>query len=91
MGAGAGLMSGVNGRLTAYSKGKQHERGHAMTMIQMERVSTDSLQQERTALLAAAGLPLAELRRRAETYDLSIRQRDILEQIEDLDFLLAED
>lgn len=54
----------------------------------IEFVSRATLEERRTALLERSGLELEELRSRAETYALSPEQRDILDAVEDVDYLL---
>lgn len=50
--------------------------------------SNAELWQERGELLELAGLPEPELRRRAATYQLTAEQLDILDAIDNIDFLL---
>ncbi|MEO3782365.1 hypothetical protein ABGB12_03480 [Actinocorallia sp. B10E7] len=50
--------------------------------------SNAELRQERRDLLKRAGLPEAELRRLAATYQLTTEQLDILDAIDNIDFLL---
>jgi len=50
--------------------------------------STEELKQEREHLLQRAGLPEQELRSRAESYQLTSEQMDILEAINNIDYLL---
>jgi hypothetical protein len=44
---------------------------------------------ERDTLLAEAGMPEDELRRRGDEYDLDAHARGLLARIDSLDFLLA--
>jgi hypothetical protein len=50
--------------------------------------STEELKQERQHLLDRAGLAEHELRGRAETYQLTAEQMDILDAIDNIDYLL---
>lgn len=51
--------------------------------------SNDELKHEREELLQRSGLPEDELRRRAETYQLTTEQMDIVHAIDNIDFLLG--
>jgi hypothetical protein len=55
----------------------------------IEYVSQSALQIRRDELLKGAGLSLDELRDRALTYAVTPEQRDALEAVEDIDYLLA--
>jgi hypothetical protein len=50
--------------------------------------STEELRQEREHLLGRASLSEQELRSRAETYQLTAEQMDILDAIDNIDYLL---
>jgi hypothetical protein len=50
--------------------------------------SARELRRERNDLLKQAGLDERELRRRAETYQLTSEQMDILDAVENIDYLL---
>lgn len=50
--------------------------------------STEELTLEREHLLGRAGLSEQELRCRAETYQLTVEQMDILDAIKNIDYLL---
>lgn len=50
--------------------------------------SAEELKRERKHLLRRAGLPERELRSRAETYQLTANQMDILDAIDNIDYLL---
>jgi hypothetical protein len=50
--------------------------------------SAQELKQERQHLLRRAGLSERELRDRAETYQLTSEQMDILDAIQNIDYLL---
>ncbi|WP_369067094.1 hypothetical protein [Kocuria carniphila] len=61
-----------------------------MTTVSLERVGSSELQQERERLLRQSGISYEELRRRHESYNLTVEQRNIADQIEEVDFLLQE-
>lgn len=50
--------------------------------------SAKELRRERAGLLRRAGLSEPELRSRAETYQLTAEQMDILDAIDNIDYLL---
>ena len=52
--------------------------------------SPADLQDERRMLLERAGLAEEELRRRASNYQLSAQQMDILDAIDNIDYLLED-
>lgn len=52
--------------------------------------SATELKHERQALLRRAGMSFEELQRRRESYQLTVEQFDLLEAIENIDYLLAE-
>ncbi|GAA1263170.1 hypothetical protein [Arthrobacter pascens] len=55
----------------------------------IEYVSQSVLEARKDELLRRGGLSLADLRSRAETYAVTPEQRDILDAVEDIDYLLA--
>lgn len=57
-------------------------------MATVVRKSGRELKRERDMLLKRAGIPEDELRRRAQTYQLTTEQMDILDAINDIDYLL---
>jgi hypothetical protein len=61
-----------------------------MTPIAVAFKSKEALLSERAQLVAESGLPLDELKRRSATYDVSVEQRDIMDSIENIEFLLAD-
>jgi hypothetical protein len=52
--------------------------------------SATQLKRERQALLRRAGMNFEELQRRKESYQLTVEQLDLLEAIENIDYLLAD-
>jgi len=56
----------------------------------IEFVTRKDLEERRAVLLERSGLDLGELRSRAETYSVTPEQRDILDALEDVDYLLGE-
>ena len=61
-----------------------------MTTVFLERVNSLELRQERERLVQQSGMSYDELLRRHESYDLNVEQRDIADQIEEINFLLSE-
>lgn len=53
--------------------------------------SEDELRAEREALIRHAGMNEAELRDRAQYYQLTSEQMDILDAIDSINYLLADD
>lgn len=51
--------------------------------------TTSDLQRKREQLLAGIKMPEEELRRRAETYQLTADEIDVLREIDEIDFLLG--
>lgn len=62
-----------------------------MTPVSVAFKTKSELLRERAQLISSSKLSLEELRGRAASYDLTVEQRDILEEIENLEFLLADD
>lgn len=61
-----------------------------MTTVSLERVGSSELRREREHLLRQSGMSYEDLRLRYESYNLTVEQRDIADQIEEVDFLLQE-
>lgn len=57
----------------------------------VEFVSKDELLEERDHLVARSGLSLDDLKEKGAIYDITVEQRDILEEIEGIEFLLEDD
>jgi len=53
-------------------------------------MTSEQIEARRADLLARAGLDLETLRRRADEYRLSPEQAQILDELDDLDFLAGE-
>lgn len=52
--------------------------------------SATQLKRERQGLLRRAGMSFDELQQRRESYQLTVEQLDLLEAIENIDYLLAD-
>lgn len=52
--------------------------------------SASQLKRERQTLLRRAGMSFEELWHRSESYQLTVEQLDLLEAIENIDYLLAD-
>jgi hypothetical protein len=57
----------------------------------VERLTNEELEARRATLLARAGLPEPELRERAAVYDVTPEQAAIVDELDDLDWLLRQD
>lgn len=53
--------------------------------------SRSDLERKRATLLRRTHMPENELRRRAETYQVSVQEADALRAIDQIDFLLGDD
>lgn len=62
-----------------------------MTPVAVAFKTEDDLIASRDELVQRSGLTLEELKRRGRTYDVTVEQRNILESIEDIEYLLADD
>lgn len=60
-----------------------------MTPVSVDFKTKSELLRERAELIARSGLSIEDLRARAVSYDLTVAQRNILEDIENLEFLLG--
>lgn len=56
----------------------------------VERLTNEELESRRAALLARAALPEQELRQRAAVYDVTPEQAAIVDELDDLDWLLRQ-
>jgi uncharacterized hydantoinase/oxoprolinase family protein len=65
-------------------------KGAAMTPI-VQVMHADALRDRRAALLAETGLTESDLRRRAEVYSLTAELSAVLDEIEEIDYLLGSD
>lgn len=63
-------------------------RGGAVSEVVIEYVDLDQLKSRREALIRQSGLNLEELRARAAVWAITPEQRDILEELDDVDYLL---
>lgn len=59
--------------------------------LAVEFVSRSDLLEERARLVARSGLSLEELREKGAVYEVSVEQRDILDEIDGIEFLLEDD
>jgi hypothetical protein len=75
-------VGGWNIRVTRLDEAK--EQG----MPTVEVLSSEQIAGRRRRLLECAGMPEQELKRRAEQYALTPEQMALLEELEDLDYLL---
>lgn len=63
-------------------------RGGVVSEVVIEYVDLDQLKSRREALIRQSGLNLEELRARAAVWAITPEQRDILEELDDVDYLL---
>ena len=64
-------------------------KGAAVTTIEVERVTVEQLENERNEFLREVGATWEELQARIAGGDYSVRERDVSERIENINFLLS--
>ncbi len=60
-----------------------------MWPVALEWLTPDEIRERRERLLVGVGMPEEELRRRAADYTLTSKQSAVLDEIDDLNFLLG--